>query len=497
MKKFFSFFALVLLSMSISAQTFTPTSEADMTQDGVTVSFAKGSGNNDPFWGNNGLRLYASNTITISGKTITSVQLVFTKQGTKTYADLTASVGTLTGGGESTGADDQKTDTWTGSASSVTFTLGASGQRLIKKIIVNGTPGGNPDPNPNPDPEPEPEPEPETNLDPTYVYAEPTIVSAGNLTAAIGNNMSYSFVENNILVSCSTGAIVRESTTLPDYFGCNAGNSITFTATQPIKAITVDGYIKKDFGATASNGDIVYADASEAEVEDELVLAVTDVNATTLTLNCDKQIRFYSISFYFESNPEIEIGGGDEEYSYEWEPTEVTTLNFTMDYFSAIDMTDNLGYKAVSIEMENDEAYLATVAFVDYDEACGITPGTYPINFTYEEGTVEASVGGDEDYDYETYLMTNFQIIDDEEWYDPYYIVSGTLTVAKTATDFTYTLNGLSYNGSTINVTYSGPLMTAIESVSKPAELNKRLVNGQLVITRGEQRYSVLGSRVK
>ena len=454
-----------------------------MTQDGVTVSFAKGSGNNDPFWGNNGLRLYANNTITISGKTITSVQLVFTKQGTKTYADLTASVGTLTGGGESIGADDQKTDTWTGSASSVTFTLGASGQRLIKQIIVNGTLGGNPDPNPNPDPEPE------TNLDPAYVYAEPTVVGIPSTTATAG---AQEFVQNNIKVSITQGAIYA------DYFNCYAGQSVTFTATQPIKAITVDGFIKKDFSATASSGDIAYADASEDKVDGELVLAVTDVDATTLTLICDKQLGFRNIYFYFESNPEIEIGGGgDEEYSYEWEPTEVTTLNFTMDYFSAIDMTDNLGYKAVSIEMENDEAYLATVAFADYDEACGITPGTYPINFTYEEGTVEASVGGDEDYDYETYLMTNFQIIDDEEWYDPYYIVSGTLTVAKTATDFTYTLNGLSYNGSTINVTYSGPLMTAIESVSKPADLSKRLVNGQLVITRGEQRYSVLGSRVK
>lgn len=485
MKKFFSFFALVLLSMSIAAQTFTPTSEADMTQDGVTVSFAKGSGNNDPFWGNNGLRLYANNTITISGTTITSVQLVFTKQGTKTYADLTASVGTLIGGGESTGADDQKTDTWTGSASSVTFTLGASGQRLIKQIIVNGNPGGNPDPNPNPDPEPEPEPE--TNLDPAYVYAEPTVVGIPSTTATAG---AQEFVQNNIKVSITQGAIYA------DYFNCYAGQSVTFTATQPIKAVVVNGFVKKDFSATASSGELSYVTATE-DTEANPVLIIKDVNAASVTLNCDKQIRFYSISFYFESNPEIEIGGGDEEYSYEWEPTEVTTLNFTMDYFSALDMTENLGYKAVSIEMKNDEAYLATVAFADYDKACGITPGTYPINFTYEEGTVEASVGGDEDYDYETYLMTNYQIIDEEEWYDPYYIVSGTLTVAKTATDFTYTLNGLSYNGSTINVTYSGSLMTAIESVSKPADLSKRLVNGQLVITRGEQRYSVLGSRVK
>lgn len=484
MKKIFSIFTFMLFSLSILAQTFTPTSADAMTIGGVTVSFDKGSGNNAPTWYENGLRLYASNTITVSGVAITTIQLVFTKQGTKPYASLAANTGTLVDGGESTGADDQKTDSWTGSANSVVFTLGTSGQRLIKHIIVNGdttgmgggttgggTTGGGTT---------------TITLDPNYPYAEPTVVGVPSTTASAG---AQEFVENNIKVSITQGAIYA------DYFNCYAGNSITFTATQPIKAITVDGLIKKDFDATASGGDIAYADASEGEVDDELVLAVTDVNATTLTLNCVKQIRFRHIYFYFVENPDIEIGGGGE-YSYEWEPTEVTTLSFTMEYFSALDMTDNLGYKAVYIEMENEEAYLATVAFADYDEACGIVPGTYPINFTYEEGTIEASVGGDEDFDYETYLMTNYQIIDEEEWYDPYYIVSGTLTVAKTATDFTYTLHGMSYNGSTINVTYSGPLMTAMESVSKPVDLNKRLVNGQVVITRGEQRYSVLGNKI-
>lgn len=488
MKKFFSFFALVLLSMSISAQTFTPTSEADMTQDGVTVSFAKGSGNNDPFWGNNGLRLYASNTITISGTTITSVQLVFTKQGTKTYADLTASVGTLIGGGESTGADDQKTDTWTGSASSVTFTLGASGQRLIKQIIVNGTPGGNPDPNPNPNPDPEPEPEPETNLDPAYVYAEPTVVGIPSTTATAG---AQEFVQNNIKVSITQGAIYA------DYFNCYAGQSVTFTATQPIKAVVVNGFVKKDFSATASSGELSYVTATE-DTEANPVLIIKDVNAASVTLNCVKQIRFYSISFYFESNPEIEIGGGgDEEYSYEWEPTEVTTFNLTMTDVEIEDMVEDLEYKSLYVALWDETNELDMVVFADYDAATGIPVGTYTINDTYDEGTVQASPGGDDFYDYESILWADLYEEEGELYGDPYYIVSGTLTVAKTATDFTYTLNGLSYNGSTINVTYSSPLMTAVESVSKPAELNKRLVNGQLVITRGEQRYSVLGSRVK
>lgn len=491
MKQFFSFVVFMLLSLSISAQTFTPTSTSAMTQDGVTVSFGKGSGNNPPAWFENGLRLYAGNIITVSGSAITTIQLVFTKQGAKPYAALTATPGTLTAGGESTGADDLKTDVWTGSATSVVFTLGASGQRLIKQIIVNGdttgmgggTTGGGSATDTTAT---------TITLDPAYRYAEPTEVGAPESDVS---KQAYEFVENNIKVSCTTGAVMEIDG--QRFFSCYAGYAITFTATQPIKALVVNGMIKKDFSATTSAGTIDYADASDEDTEGDPVLMVTDVNNTGVTLSCDKQIRFYSIDFYFESNPDIEIGGGGE-YSYEWEPTEVSTLNFTMTNFSALDMTDNLGYKAVYIKMENEEACLATVAFVDYDEACGIAPGTYPVDFSYEEGSVEASVGGDEYLDYETYLQTNYQIIGEEEWYDPYYIVSGSLTVTKTATNFTCTLNGLSYYGSTINVTYSGPLMmTDVESVVNPADLNKRLVNGQLIITRGEQRYSVLGNRVR
>lgn len=492
MKKIFSLFALMLFSLSILAQTFTPTSEASMTQNGVTVSFDKGSGNNAPTWYENGLRLYASNTITVSGAAITTIQLVFTKQGTKPYASLAANTGTLVNGGESTGADDQKTDSWTGSANSVVFTLGTSGQRLIKHIIVNGdttgmgggttggggtggggTGGGGTT---------------TVTLDPNYQYAEPTVVGVPSTTASAG---AQEFVENNIKVSITQGAIYA------DYFNCYASNSITFTATQPIKAITVDGFIKKDFDATASSGDIAYADASEDKVDDELVLAVTNVDATTLTLSCVKQIGFRHIYFYFEENPDIEIGGGGEiEYSYEWEPKEVTTFNLTMTDVEIEDMVEDLEYKSLYVALWDETNELDMVVFADYDATTGIPVGTYTINDTYDEGTVQASPGADDFYDYESILWADLYEEEGELYGDPYYIVSGTLTVAKTATDFTYTLNGTSYNGSTINVTYTAPLMTAVESVSKPADLNKRLVNGQLIITRGEQRYSVLGNKL-
>ena len=80
-------------------------------------------------------------------------------------------------------------------------------------------------------------------LNPGYEYAEPTIVTNSE---DIGSNLvNYSFVCNNVQVSVTKGARYAA------YFGVNAGESITLTATKPMKAIVVNGYIKKGFSATS------------------------------------------------------------------------------------------------------------------------------------------------------------------------------------------------------------------------------------------------------
>lgn len=70
------------------------------------------------------LRLYALNTLTLSAKEITKIEFTCTFKENQT---MTPSVGTL--------ADT----VWTGSASSVTFTLGSKGQVRITELKVTGT----------------------------------------------------------------------------------------------------------------------------------------------------------------------------------------------------------------------------------------------------------------------------------------------------------------------------------------------------------------------
>lgn len=120
--------------------TFTFAGESDLEQSksGISLTFAKGSGSSDPAWisNSNQLRVYANNTITVSGSGIKKIELTcgLGKEG-KAYADMVANCGSLVSGGKSSAVGEFKTDTWTGSANKVVFTIG-TGQREIKSIVV-------------------------------------------------------------------------------------------------------------------------------------------------------------------------------------------------------------------------------------------------------------------------------------------------------------------------------------------------------------------------
>ena len=99
----------------------------EVTADGVTASFDKGTNNNAPKYYDTGtaVRMYGSNSmiVTASGKKIVSIELTF-GEGDGTNA-LTTNVPTF------------ESPTWTGEAGSVTFTVGGTtGQRRIKAIAV-------------------------------------------------------------------------------------------------------------------------------------------------------------------------------------------------------------------------------------------------------------------------------------------------------------------------------------------------------------------------
>lgn len=119
--------------------SFTLSSASDITVDGVTASFAKSSGSNAPAWYDAGLRLYASNTITISSSnTITGVSFNWEKQGSKAFNTVTADVGTYTHPAAA------GVGTWSGSATNIVFTLGSTGQLQLNTFTVTYSGGDTP-----------------------------------------------------------------------------------------------------------------------------------------------------------------------------------------------------------------------------------------------------------------------------------------------------------------------------------------------------------------
>ena len=100
---------------------------SSITIDGVTLTGDAGSNKNGPkyYTTGNAVRFYGGNSFTVSaGKNITKIEITFgSGDGSN---ELTAAPGSFSG------------STWTGSASSVTFTVGGTtGHRRVAKLVVS------------------------------------------------------------------------------------------------------------------------------------------------------------------------------------------------------------------------------------------------------------------------------------------------------------------------------------------------------------------------
>lgn len=105
-----------------------------LTQDGISLEFDKGTNsNNTPKYYTTGtaVRCYGGNWFSVTAASATITKIVFTFASGEGTNAITADAGTF------------KTDTWTGSSSSVKFTIGGTtGHRRIQKMVVTTGEGG-------------------------------------------------------------------------------------------------------------------------------------------------------------------------------------------------------------------------------------------------------------------------------------------------------------------------------------------------------------------
>ena len=98
-----------------------------LTKDGVTVTFDKGTGSNDPKYYNSGtaVRVYGGGTMSLSVEGSSITKVVFTFGSSDGTNEITANTGTFAEG------------VWTGNSSNVVFTVGGTtGNRRIQALAI-------------------------------------------------------------------------------------------------------------------------------------------------------------------------------------------------------------------------------------------------------------------------------------------------------------------------------------------------------------------------
>lgn len=257
------------------------------------------------------------------------------------------------------------------------------------------------------------------------------------------------------------------------------------------------------------NFDLVELDNDEVSVYVYGLLTAAGENQKFQEMGIDKGDTLTCKAVYKEYNGKAEAenaifvsvkkgegGGEEEELFYDYEPEEATTLNITFKGISITDYTAEYGVVDI-ILTDNEEgdyeealewAYLEFVTS-SYDDEAGLPAGTYQINDSEADGTFTASPGGDDDYDYPCYLGVP---ADEEGYYNPYYIVSGTVTISAEGIE----VNAKSYFGSTLKLVYNAP-KDAVETTKIAGKAVKSLENGALYLDNNGVRYNVIGQTVR
>ena len=244
-----------------------------------------------------------------------------------------------------------------------------------------------------------------------------------------------------------------------------------------IEGVTAEGEFVE---GTVSNINITMGDATYT-LRNNFKNAYTFEAGSTYTVLAVVSYYKTGIQLYFI---DAEEEGGQSDLNYDYEPTTVSTFDVTIASVSVKDLVADYG--VIIFELEDaDGAYFAYLELIS--STSEPATGTYPINFTEQDGTFYASPGGDDQYDYGCYFG-----VMEGEYYNPYYMVSGSVEIAEDG----MTVNATSYNGSTIKLTYKAP-EEAIDNTEVKASAVKFLQNDQLIIEKNGVRYNVNGQQIR
>jgi len=303
---------------------------------------------------------------------------------------------------------------------------------------------------------------------------DPIIIAAPDTTV---NKTPFTFTEQGVTISisqCSAYPADHQWNSLGvTYFACLASESITFSAEQPIKGLAINGWVKQNFTATSDHGTLAYLSDDYDDVTGAPVLTLSDVDNTSVTIHCDKQLRCFSVEVYFTANPDNPQGEIQD------------TVRFVALTAEAQDYSEDTAYSSPGhysywLQLAPESVY-PQVWLDMYAGTKGDLSGEYSL-YDYNVG----------DY---TYVQLSDDIWDYEYAYDQEFAIS--------KTENGYHVEGwiICENEVRYEFSYDGPIelsaageeaLDQISDESLPIT-NKIIHDSQLLILRGEKVYTIDG----
>ena len=308
----------------------------------------------------------------------------------------------------------------------------------------------------------------------------PVVVTAPD---TVITKTAYTFTLQGITISVSNGSAYPAGHSWNNldstYFACLANGSMTISATDTIRGIAINGWVKKNFNASADRGVIDYISDEYEDAFGYPVLTITDIDSTAVTIDCANQLRCFSIAVYFGSNP----GSVQGEV--------MDTVRFTAVQAEALDYSDDTTFSApgaYSYWLMLQPATVYPTVWLDlYAAQQGDLTGSYATyNFNVGDYTyVQLSA---DSWNYEYAYYQEFTITRNGNTYH----VEGSI-IADNDVQYEFVYDGQ------IALTPDNQEGTAIEMLhtdeTQPHAV-KRLVNGQLLIEKNGKIYTVSGTEV-
>ena len=258
---------------------------------------------------------------------------------------------------------------------------------------------------------------------------------------------------------------------------CYANASITFSAGQNIKGLAINGNTKKNFSATCDNGTIDYLSDEAEDTTGEPVLTVSDIDATSVTISCNNQLRCFSVEVYFLENPE----GTQGEV--------MDTVRFTAVSAEAADYSNDTtfssdGYYSYWLKLAPVEGY-PQVWLDMYAAVQGDLSGAYSL-YNYNVGEYTYIQLSADEWDYEYAYDQEFTITQTNNGYH----VEGYI-VAENDIRYEFVYDG------PITLTPIADSIEKVESQNPNGQSEKVLRDGQVLIHTNGEWHTMSGAKIQ